>query len=455
MAKNSLILLWTALVASGCGSLAGPSSGDGGRPPVPFDAGILFPRPFPPAVDGGLALKQACPELSGRRCDFYQRCGLLDSGPRALRECLAYFSATWCGASRWPSRVEAHTLRYDPLRAAACAEGYSSRACSDWRTEPAACGRFLSPNAYLGQPCYGLYPECREGVCRGAGCPHSCQTLGGNAEPCDDDGDCSADGGFYCRPGTHSTGVGQCTAYSNFGASCDVDRRCADPYFCTNLGQCELRRNPGQGCLDGTCVDTAWCHYTVSDGGICSPRQPAESGCTDDIQCGEGLLCESIAGRCRARDADPDGGLCSLRQSCGEALSCGGATATSLGHCQTPRRAGEACLSSPDCAPELACAPATPGGPELCQPRLPDGAPCQVSRDCQVFSRCLGNSCAPLPLPGSPCPSGSCLFGTCEAGADGGRFCADLGGPGAYCLDDLECGSVRCVNGRCLAACAP
>lgn len=408
-----------------------------------------------PRVDGGLPLSSACDTLVSRRCQYLSRCGLVARSAEAMRDCRAYFTATWCSPSRWPALVQASTLNYDPFKAKACADAYAdpARACGDWALEPPECQSFLGPKANLNQRCYGRYGECRDGVCRGATCPAACLPRGGLNEDCDEDSDCAVDDGLYCLV-SPSTGGGKCVAYGQFGDSCDVDRVCGSALFCNNLGQCEQRRQPGQACLSGTCTEDAWCHFTPQDGGFCELRQPEGVDCTDDVQCLTGLLCDSIRDVCVASGTVADGGECSLRQSCSRENTCVGATPTTLGTCLAPLEHGEPCTSSVDCRLDLACA-ARDGGSAVCGDRLEDGTPCVTSRECRIFSRCVNDVCTRLPLPGSPCLNGSCLFGTCEVTPDGGRVCGNLGGPGASCLSDLECSSGRCLAGRCMAACAP
>ncbi|MFZ5471856.1 MAG: hypothetical protein ACOZIN_20695 [Myxococcota bacterium] len=400
--------------------------------------------------DGGLALRGACATLSARRCEYLQRCGVIEPGEYAARDCIAFFTATWCGPSRWPARVEAGTLRYDAQLAQSCADAFAQRACSDWKTEPAACRAFLLPGSFLTQPCYGENAECREGVCRGSSCPRKCQLPGNVSEDCARDDDCRTDGGLYCK--LSAAGAGKCTAYGAVNSPCDPQAPCAAGFFCNAQLVCEAKRASGESCIEGACVDTAWC-LSRNDGGVCMDKVGADAPCTDDSQCVNGFLCLDETGRCALQGPIPQDGACSYRQGCTLGTVCVGATATALGVCLPPVPEGGACTSSADCAPHLSCAPSD-GGSE-CAPRLEDGFPCVLNRDCRVFSTCAGQSCTPLPLPGSPCLNGQCLFGACETAGDGGRVCVGLGGPGASCLVDSECASNRCLHGQCMAACAP
>lgn len=423
---------------------AGQGKDGGGPKDGGTDAGA-----FP---DGGLSLSGACNLLNWRRCEYLARCGLIEPAPTAIRECVAYFTATWCGPHRWVPRVSAGTLLYDGELALECADAFPSRSCADWQTEPLPCSGFLWPNAYLGQACYGLYPECRSGVCRGYCSPRRCQPPGLAGETCDESSDCN--GGLFCQiPTSSSTGVGNCTPLGGVGNGCDAQTLCRPELFC-NVRWCESRRRPGEACADGTCVSSAFCQQTT-DGGMCAERLDAGQGCTDDVQCQAGLLCETISGQCAPVGPLSDGTPCSSQQRCAGRSVCLGATSNQLGSCAPPIGEGQACLTSLDCQSHLTCTLLDGGSQHGCARRLLPGASCTSHRDCQAFSRCQNQLCTRLPLPGSPCLGKSCLFGICEMQADGGGICADLGGPGATCLSDLECGSSRCLYGRCLPACAP
>ncbi|MHB8877973.1 MAG: hypothetical protein ACYC8T_30120 [Myxococcaceae bacterium] len=451
----AIVAVGVALSLGACSSgflipgSGGPDAAGGGDAGGKVDGGGGGGGP-----DGGLAVSSACSVFGTRRCGYLQRCGLIDSTTAAMRDCQAYFSATSCRASRWPARVDAGTLRYDPVLAQVCADEYVNRRCTDFESEPLACAHFLTPGSYLAGPCYGQYPECRDSVCRGAACPRTCQLPGYSGETCNEPGDCRPDAGLYCRFGSSTPGVGKCTLLGRFGDACAAELPCAAELFCNPGSVCDLRREIGEECFGGNCVSSAWCHQSPTDGGLCVERELVDQPCTDDVQCRSGLLCEPLLGICVIAGPVAEGEVCSLRQRCVAPDVCVGAGAAVLGTCLPPVKVGEPCGSSLDCEPQLSCS-ATDGGTRACDTRLPDEAPCEVHRDCRVFSRCVNQSCTLLPPPGSPCVAGQCLFGTCEVRLDGGPVCADIGGPGAPCLADLECGSNRCIGGKCLAACGP
>ncbi len=406
--------------------------------------------------DGGLPLSSACFTLNERRCAYLLKCGLIDASETAMRDCMAYFTATWCGPTRWPPRVLAGTLRYDALAAESCARSFDERACADWQTDPEACQRMLAPNSFLNQRCYGGYLECRQNLtCRGSTCEtRRCQPPGAVGESCDEGSDCRADLGLYCRLSATGTGVGSCAEYGQFLSSCGADAPCAESLFCNNRLQCETRRQVGQDCVAGSCVADAYCQLSA-DGGTCVQRAEAGQACSDDVQCSAGLICRTPGGTCELLGPIPAGQPCSLRQICAAGNTCVGATANQLGRCDMPLASGQSCVSSVDCQSHLACNPSDGGS--VCGPRRPAGSSCGLDRDCMAFARCVAGTCTELPVPGPQvsCVAGGCLWGRCEHLADGGTHCADYGGPGQSCVSDAECASNRCLSGRCVAPCNP
>ncbi len=428
-----------------------PIAPDSGHPDASTDAGPIDGGAGGGGQsDGGLPLKSACTVLNARRCEYLQRCGLISTA--AVRDCLAWQQATSCGPSKWQARVEApiSTLRYDAQLAQICAETWATRKCSDYATEPGACGsRFLLPNAYLA--CYDGYKECASGVCRGAACPRSCQPLGAAGDVCRDNPDCKS--GLYCRVTTLATGSGLCTAYGQVTHVCDVDQPCASGLLCS-AGKCVQPPAANQACLGGSCDESAWC-LSGSDGGQCKPRMGLGAGCTDDVQCLSTLLCEVLTGQCVPRMLTTAGAVCGLRQICPQGTVCLRATATALGECQSPLDGGSACMSSNDCQGHLACIGLDGGLALGCGPRQPDGMRCTENRDCQLLSICRQQTCVRLPTTSDSCTQAqSCLFGPCVA-TDAGATCTEPFGPGVLCTRDSDCSSSRCVTGKCLPSCTP
>lgn len=402
------------------------------------------------ALDAGLPVRAACATLNARRCEFLRGCGLIDDSTEGYRACVAWLSATWCGPSRWPARVEAGTLRYDPVRALACASDWQSRACSDFNVEPVTCQRFLSPGVPLRGACYGGYPECAEGVCRGAACPRACAPRGGDGEVCVEDADCQAD--RYCKPPTGSAAAGTCVRFGSEGASCSEVELCAKGFQCS-ASRCRRLPGPGESCLGGLCDETAFC-FVTGDGGVCAGRRDAGTGCGDDSQCGEGFLCDDGQRRCVPVQVAAVGGECSPRQRCPAATVCIAEANQPAGTCIAPRAFGAPCQVATDCQSHLTCREGDGG--RVCGLRLPNGSACTSGRDCQVLSSCASGSCVPLPTLQEPCgPARPCQWGACVSSVDAGDFCVDLLPAGQTCLLDRDCASGRCDRGQCSASCLP
>ena len=437
--------------AGASGSGGGGGSADGGaNGGGSGDAGL---------VDGGLPLNFACMVLNRKRCEYLIACGLVGSGDPASRDCLAYFAATSCGPTKWLPRVEApvSTLRYDGVAAQLCADGWASRACTDFNTEPPACKTFLIPNAYTQQGCYdppsGLtgYNECAQGVCRGSSCPRTCQPKGLLNEVCRENSDCS--GSLYCRLTNVTSGVGACTRLGVTGSLCDGTQLCAAGLLCSG-GSCAAPPDAGQPCLGSSCDSTSWCQ-SGPDGGVCAPRKPLDAGCTDDVQC-QSTLCEVLVSYCVPTVLSQVGAPCGLRQSCPGSTVCVGATAISLGTCLAPLDAGTPCKSSNDCQSNLACIGLDGGLALGCGPRQPPGGRCAEDRDCQLLSVCRQTSCVRLPSTGESCGlTQRCLFGPCVSTTDAGSVCSEPFGPLATCARDSDCNSGKCVTGKCLPSCTP
>lgn len=456
MRSNSRLLLLTAALAAlslfacpdaGPVTPTGGGSAGGGSSDAGAGGGAGGGNVTP---DGGLPVKTACSVLNANRCQYLSRCGLIGASDTAIRDCISWLTATWCGPSLWPSRVEGSpsTLRYDALLANQCAMAFTSRACSDFATLPDVCTKFLSPNAFPGQACYDGYPECTEGVCRGASCPRTCQARAAANEVCRENTDCRSS--LYCKLTSATTGTGQCAAFGAFNSLCSSDEPCTAGLACVN-NKCVVPPPPGQPCAGLICDETGFCDTTF-DGGTCIERKDAGS-CTDDVECLSSQLCEGLSGTCQPQKA-LGGAPCSARQSCPTGQSCVGATATALGECRAPLPDDAGCVGSNDCAPHRACVARDAG--TVCTLRQSANAPCLQDRDCQLNHRCQMARCVRLPTTGESCTGPrACVFGPCLAGPDGGYFCVNPQGPGATCTLDADCASNKCIAGQCLPSCAP
>lgn len=400
--------------------------------------------------DGGLAFRLACPTLNSKRCELLRSCGLIDDTSEAFRDCQAWLNATWCGPTKWSARVDANTLRYDSLKAQACANDWAARACPDWATEPSSCQRIVSPSVPLGGRCYGGLQECSDGVCRGGACPRTCQVRGSAGDVCTATSDCQPT--LFCRPGTGSTTASQCAAYSGDSMPCGTGQLCAPGLTCA-LGTCHRLPAAEQSCFQGRCDETAFC-LAGSDGGSCESRRDAGEGCTDDTQCQPSLVCETGTQSCVPSVVANVGGPCTPRQTCPTGSTCLVDQGQSQGICSAPKRLDEACSSAADCQSHLTCT--TTDGGSRCATRRPNGSACVTSRDCLALSVCSGGTCQAQPGLGERCSTSlPCLWGSCFDGNDGGAVCIEPQGAGQPCRTGADCASERCEQGLCTAACLP
>lgn len=421
-------------------------TGDGGvtLPDGGSDAGL-------PPADAGLPLQAACDVLIHARCAYLERCGLVSGEADDAQACRKRLEATWCGPTTWPARVDAKvgTLKYDAKLAQDCADAFASRACAEYDGEPGSCGAFLKPGANARQACYGDYPECIEGVCRGAACPRACLPRGVSGEVCREDSDCAAR--LFCRRSTTTPGVGTCTLYAGIDDGCDEATRCLDGLWCY-MGQCRQLPPSGQQCLYGRCDELAFCDPAL-DGGTCLTRKNRGAGCLPG-QCLPDLVCGALTGVCEPRVLDQPGAPCTWEQACPAGLVCRGWTTNAPGTCEAPAVEGAACERHGDCQAHLACLAEDAG--LTCQRRLGPGARCADARACGLLSACAQGECRPLREPGQACDeTKACLLGPCvDTGASGFK-CAEPLGPGGDCQAGADCASGQCEAGKCLASCAP
>lgn len=419
---------------------------DAGRP----DGGVQTTQDSGMPVDAGLTPTEACGALNGRRCDYLARCGLIDPDVMALMQCERFFEATWCGQLTWPRHVAAGALKYDPSRAEACAEAFTTQACGEWETLPDSCTRFLIPRVPLGGDCYDGFAECTDGVCRGSSCPRTCQPRALLDDPCSADGDCRS--GLYCKLSPFMPTVGQCAAFGTNGTACESDKQCLEGLQCLSQ-QCRVLPLPGNPCVDGQCSEGGFCEGGA-DAGACLARKQEGATCAAD-QCASSLVCDPIRGVC-VKVQLSSGDLCSLAQQCPMGEVCLGASASSGGVCHAPHTEGESCESHLDCEGHLACQPVDGG--MACLRRAEAGGRCLSSDVCQTGAVCSGSICTELPLPGDSCAeTRACRWGLCRdlVNTDGGAVCGALLSAAQPCTRAEECASGACVSNACVARCVP
>ncbi len=420
-----------------------PDPGDShdADPGLPGDAGSTA------FFDAGSGVgREACEPLISKRCDYLQRCGLISSDSTTWATCTAFFTATWCGPSKWLSRTNpaVNTIRYDAVKAKACADAFDSFSCADWATEPSACGQFLLPNAQLRQACYDGYSECVEGVCRGVTCgDRRCRPLGLEGEDCRVATDCQQ--GLFCRA-TKTPGVGVCSKPAAVGETCAGQSECAAGLTC--LGQCLALPAVGAECVMGRCDAQGYCG-AGGDGGVCLPRLYPGEKCTGDGQCAPQSVCDLSLGACVPKTV-LTGSVCSAEQVCAGGLACIYIEANRAKTCQPELTVASRCTLSSDCQNHLKC-----NDDGRCVARGEAGSSCVSARDCGIFLSCDNHLCVPRPVLGQSCAvSSSCLWGACGQ-ADGGSVCTEASAPGTPCSVNHDCASGRCEQGQCLAACIP
>lgn len=451
-----MVLVAAALVhACGTSALPGPEPdagwAGGGRGGAGAEDGGATGLDAGTVADAGLPLALACDVLNRKRCDALARCGLVAASDAGREDCEAAERRQRCGPTRWTLHVEKGALRYDAVAGQACAEAWASLQCGALGEEPAPCARMLLPAAELGGVCYGAYPECVSGVCRGAACPRRCATPGLAGEVCTFDTDCAAGQGLFCQLSASMAGFGQCAALGAAGAACDDVVRCAVGLLCV-ANRCEALPTTGAACLLGACASGSVCVANPS-GWRCEALRATGDPC-EVGQCAPTDVC--AAGRCRTRVLSEVGSPCVAEQVCPRGTACVGLGESSLGACVGPLGEGVACRAHSDCSAELACL--SSDGGSVCARRLALGAACEVDRACYLDALCSRGRCVRAPELRQSCTADRrCGEGRCVSSPamDGGWVCAPLAEGLEPCGEDAVCASGHCLNGVCRAECTP
>jgi Dickkopf N-terminal cysteine-rich region len=391
----------------------------------------------------GLPFDRACRQLIDARCAFLARCGLLNEDSASLELCQQQLTHQWCGASTWPARVQAGTLKYDPVLAAACNADFATAACGPLEFEPPSCQQFLKPAALPLQLCFGgPYQECVEGICRGASCPQQCQSPGVLGDSCASNADCAS--GLSCEKLQPGGTIGQCRPIATVNQDCSR-ASCAEGLYCVG-GTCLPLPAAGEACLSGQCGAGAFCDTSMPKA-TCRPKRLKDDPCSSVFECATPLLCAE--GRCEPAVRQL-GERCPAPLSCAAGLRCLSLPNQPAPVCTQPGALSTPCTEDAQCEETLQCAPSM-----TCERKRRPGAGCSASVQCESFARCLGGQCRLLLLEGATCTQNeACASGFCLLHLKEGR-CFEPAPAGAGCTRDAECQTKQCDNGTCASVCAP
>lgn len=293
---------------------------------------------------------------------------------------------------------------------------------------------------------------------------------------CVQDDDCLD--GYWCDGGACEAS-GWCSFGCPPGWLCDEDRdTCVAPEGCTSDEDCERY----DGYCDeetGACVMTDDCSSDLDcasfgDSFVCSdgecvpdegPCPDGHCGCTEDLDCEDGWLCEQ--GLCR----DPASlcvynHQCSAGQACFNsfcAVDCSGGEPCPTGQicdgsvCVDDPAGGSACLYASDCGTDQSCVNG------YCLDR------CDADGDCGYYTRCVSGLCRPDERRLESCDTAGCdtdlfcvndgcrpecdfsvdcqLFGDMSECVDG--YCITPQEMTDECRRAADCGSGECLDGVC------
>ena len=438
--RRVLVLLWTAILALGCGGTALlPDAG------LPGDPGILETGEVPGLPEDGGADSR-------------------DAGSLPKED----LPGTGDGTGEIPEGQDVVSFPCREPSDCETAVG-PAPACHSWACSGGACVPDLLPEE---TPCDDRDACTRNDFCREGRC------IGSPVQCPEEAGSCT---GRVCDPGRG------CVDYPRTGNACDDGDLCTAEDRCI-LGSCRgspVRCDDGDPCTEDSCDPASGCRTVTIPGAPCDDGEPCtvedaclEDGtcqgrpdaCDDDNPCtddsctpGVGCLHRPIHGR-----ACDDRSLCTLDDHC-ESGRCVG----TLVDC----RDGNPCTRDA-CDPDSGC---------IHPPA--DGVPCDDGNSCTDVDLCLGGSCQGRAtacedgnpcsldsctqhsgcihrvLSGIPCEDGdactvgdSCVQGRCIPGGpavcdDGNPCTADSCDPARGCLHDRLPGATPCDDGNaCTAA---
>ena len=325
----------TSLVAISVSAQDAPS-------PVPAPMEPMWCSDSEPCADGSECIIEACPDCDADTPDC---------------ECFGYCDGSGGAMER--------------------AECYEDWECGD--------GNYCEQYPCPGMPCID---EDGDGMCD----EMDCYDADGDGV-CDDYGSC----GGVCMPHPDPDPIDECYSDSDCGPGafcaiyecptpdCPEGEECPDfPVECG--GVCVDRELPdlecwddidcpeGQRCemyssedADRMCdPDDPSCGAFVAESGICVDDSPWTGECSDDADCGDGFVCESVgASACEGMACDPDDGDCfALPCEPEEIFECVPAGCTSDDDCAAglvcmefgwEECTSSACASDEDCMPDTEC----------------------------------------------------------------------------------------------------
>ena len=337
-------------------------------------------------VDPNVELAALCGELAKAECARLDECGLLGP-PIDVALCMRRISEGQCDpiAGQFVKTVQRGQLSYDAIKGGTCRDTIMATSCDvgfgrNLFAEP-ACQAVVTGLSGEDGPCT-INQACTGDLfcdASAARCPGVCRRLRGNNETCGGGEFCHTD--FFCSAMTR-----RCRARVAITAPCEVSMQ---GNSCQNGGFCDGTQ-PGMG-------------------PVCVPVRGANTGCTSQFQCAQGL-------------------------SCVDRFCSGGAD-------------GHRCRNDFDCDAPLACA-----GDGKCRPTLAldtdcttGGAACREGLTCT--STMSMSKCRPRPVVGQSCANAVCYFGRCV-----NSTCEDPIPDGGECMTTNDCiPGLQCDMGLCAA----
>ncbi len=203
------------------------------------------------------------------------------------------------------------------------------------------------------------------------------------------------------------------------GGSCSVDDECGGASFCKRTATCGSCT--GQGGNGAPCTSDTECQSNLCAGGVCVIGAVAEEGqCTNDNQCGEGLICrmgscQPLEGHigtvcqsdadCAAHESSCANGVCTLLAKISEPCTPWTGGDGSAPHCMwfagagcrvaertcqglpVSAEGGPCGLDTGTCASDLWCSAGQ------CYPITDEGGACTMSAQCGPYAVCTENVC--------------------------------------------------------------